>query len=156
MALSKSRRKRGEYGKRGDNRRTVVIRFNPFMYCTMGRRNELERGMAGKDPVLFQRMLAEVGEYARVADEAGYAGIGHPEHHLQIEGFEASNEPTLMGMWLGQHSKRLRIITCGFVSTTKTAATAAPFCLPPAAALPSTQPTNRPNNRRTTQRKLTD
>ena len=118
MALSKSRRKRGEYGKRGDNRRTVVIRFNPFMYCTMGRRNELERGMAGKDPVLFQRMLAEVGEYARVADEAGYAGIGHPEHHLQIEGFEASNEPTLMGMWLGQHSKRLRIITCGFVSTT--------------------------------------
>lgn len=95
-----------------------MIRFNPFIYCTMGRRAELERGMAGKDPVLFQRMLAEVGEYARVADEAGYFGIGHPEHHLQIEGFEASNEPTLMGMWLAQHSKRLRVITCGFVSTT--------------------------------------
>ena len=63
-------------------------------------------------------MLAEIAEYARFADEAGFAGFGHPEHHLQIESFEASNEPTLMGMWLGQHTKRLRVITCGFVSTT--------------------------------------
>lgn len=73
--------------------------------------------MAGKDPKLYQRMLDEIGEYVSFADEAGYAGWGHPEHHLQIEGFEASNDPTLMGMWIGQHSKRLRVITCGFVST---------------------------------------
>lgn len=95
-----------------------MIRFNPFMYCTIGRRAELERGMAGKDPVLYQRMLAEIAEYVGFADAAGYAGWGHPEHHLQIEGFEISNEPTLMGMWLAMHSRRLRVITCGFVSTT--------------------------------------
>jgi alkanesulfonate monooxygenase SsuD/methylene tetrahydromethanopterin reductase-like flavin-dependent oxidoreductase (luciferase family) len=95
-----------------------MIDFNLFMYCTVGRKAELERGMAGKDPVLYRRMLAEIAEYVSLADEAGYAGFGHPEHHLQIEGFEASNEPTLMGMWLGMHSKRLRVITCGFVSTT--------------------------------------
>ena len=95
-----------------------MIRFNPFMYCTVGRKAELERGMAGQDPALFQRMLSEIADYVRFADDAGYAGWGHPEHHLQIEGFEASNEPTLMGMWLGQHSKKLRVITCGFVSTT--------------------------------------
>jgi alkanesulfonate monooxygenase SsuD/methylene tetrahydromethanopterin reductase-like flavin-dependent oxidoreductase (luciferase family) len=94
-----------------------VIRFNPFIYCTVGRREELERGMAGKDPALYQRMLDEIAEYVRLADDAGYAGFGHPEHHLQIEGFEASNDPTLMGMWLGMHSRRLRVITCGFVST---------------------------------------
>ncbi len=94
-----------------------MIRFNPFVYSTLGRRSELTRGMAGKDPVLFQRMLSEIANYVTFADEAGYAGWGHPEHHLQIEGFEASNEPTLMGMWVGQHSKRLRVITCGFVST---------------------------------------
>ena len=92
--------------------------FNLFVYCTLGRRDELEAGMAGMRPELFQRMLGELGEYVRVADEAGYAGFGHPEHHLQIEGFEASNEPTLTGMFIGQHSKRLRVITCGFVSTT--------------------------------------
>jgi len=94
-----------------------MIRFNPFMYCTVGRRTELERGMAGKDPLLYQRMLDEIAEYVAFADVAGYAGWGHPEHHLQIEGFEASNDPTLMGMWIGMHSKKLRVITCGFVST---------------------------------------
>ena len=94
-----------------------MIDFNLFMYCTVGRREELERGMAGKDPQLFRRMLAEIAGYVSLADELGYAGFGHPEHHLQIEGFEASNEPTLMGMWLAMHSKRLRVITCGFVST---------------------------------------
>jgi len=94
-----------------------MIDFNLFMYCTIGRRHELERGMAGKDPHLFRRMLEEIAGYVRLADDLGYAGFGHPEHHLQIEGFEAANDPTLMGMWLGMHSKRLRIITCGFVST---------------------------------------
>ena len=29
-----------------------MIDFNLFMYCTAGRRAELERGMAGKDPQL--------------------------------------------------------------------------------------------------------
>ncbi len=95
----------------------MTIRFNPFMYCTVGRRAELERGMAGKDPRLYRRMLDEIAEYVRFADDAGFAGWGHPEHHLQLEGFEASNDPTLMGMWIGMHSERLRVITCGFVST---------------------------------------
>ncbi len=95
-----------------------MIRFNPFVYCTVGRRAELERGMAGKDPVLYQRMLDELAQYVTLADDAGYAGWGHPEHHLQIEGYEMANDPTLTGMWVGMHSKRLRVITCGFVSTT--------------------------------------
>jgi len=94
------------------------MRFSLFMYCTVGRRAELEAGMAGRNPVLYQRMLDEIAEYVRFADDAGYFGFGHPEHHLQIEGFEISNDPKLMSMWLGRHSKRLRVITCGFVSTT--------------------------------------
>ncbi|MEJ2132223.1 MAG: LLM class flavin-dependent oxidoreductase [Gammaproteobacteria bacterium] len=94
------------------------MKFNLFMYCTIGRRSELEAGMAGQRNELYQRMLDEIAEYASFADQNGYAGFGHPEHHLQIEGFEISNEPTLMSMWLGRHSEKLRIITCGFVSTT--------------------------------------
>ena len=66
----------------------MKIDFNIFMYCTVGRRNELETGMAGKDPELYQRMLDEIADYVRFADDAGYAGWGHPEHHLQIEGFD--------------------------------------------------------------------
>ena len=91
------------------------MKFNLFMYCIVGRRAELESGMAGKNPELYQRMITEIGDYARFADQSGFSGFGHPEHHMQIEGFEISNEPTLMGMWLGSHSEKLRIITCGFV-----------------------------------------
>lgn len=92
--------------------------FGLFMYCTVGRRKELQAGMAGRNRALYQRMLDEIAQYARFADEAGYFGFGHPEHHLQIEGFEISNDPCLMAMWLGQHTQRMKIITCGFVSTT--------------------------------------
>ena len=92
--------------------------FDIFVYGTIGRRHELEEGRAGLRGDLYQRMLDELGALVRFADEAGYAGVGHPEHHLQIEGFEIANDPGLMSMWLGQHRERLRIITCGFVSTT--------------------------------------
>jgi alkanesulfonate monooxygenase SsuD/methylene tetrahydromethanopterin reductase-like flavin-dependent oxidoreductase (luciferase family) len=94
------------------------VDFSLFMYCTVGRRAELEAGLAGQRNDLYQRMLDEIAEYARFADEAGFAGYGHPEHHLQIEGFEEANEPNLMSMWLGSHTERLRVITCGYVSTT--------------------------------------
>src|SRR5215510_10266166 len=94
------------------------MQFHLFIYATLGRRHELEAGMAGKRPELYQRMLDEVAEFVQLADEAGYAGFGHPEHHLQIEGFEASNEPGLLSMWIGQHSKRLRVNTVGWVAPT--------------------------------------
>ncbi len=92
------------------------MKFHLFVYATLGRRHELEAGMAGKRPELYQRMLSEVAEFVQLADQAGYAGFGHPEHHLQIEGFEASNEPGLLSMWIGQHSKRLRVNMVGWVA----------------------------------------
>ena len=92
--------------------------FNLFSYYTLGRRSELEEGLAGLRVDLYQRMLDETAQIATMADEAGFAGIGHPEHHLQIEGFEPSNDLAAMAMFLGQHTKRMRIISCGWVSTT--------------------------------------
>ncbi len=58
--------------------------FALFMYCTVGRRAELEEGMAGRNPGLYQRMLGEIAEYAKFAEDQGYFGFGQPEHHLQI------------------------------------------------------------------------
>src|SRR5262245_42727900 len=92
-----------------------AVKFHAFMYVTIGRRRELEQGMAGKNPVLYQRMLDEIGAYARLCDEAGYAGIGIPEHHLQIEGFELGQDPGLMAMYMGMQTKRLRINQFGYV-----------------------------------------
>lgn len=92
--------------------------FNIFTYCTMGRRTELEAGLAGLRVDLYQRMLDEIAQIAQAADRLGYAGFGHPEHHLQIEGCEASNDLAAMAMYIGQHTRRLKVISCGFVSTT--------------------------------------
>src|SRR5262249_61644774 len=92
------------------------MRFSLFMYCTVGRRTELEAGMAGRKPELYQRMLDEIAEDVRFADDAGYFGFGHPEHHLQIEGFEISNDPKLMSMWLRPHTQRVRGMPLGVLS----------------------------------------
>ena len=92
--------------------------FNLFSYYTLGRRSELEAGLAGLRVDLYQRMLDEAAQIAAAADEAGFAGIGHPEHHLQIEGCEPSNDLAAMAMFLGQHTTRMKIISCGWVSTT--------------------------------------
>ena len=35
------------------------MRFSLFMYCTIGRRAELETGMAGRNPVLRKRILRD-------------------------------------------------------------------------------------------------
>ncbi len=93
------------------------MKFGLFVYCTVGRRHELEAGMAGRDRALYARMINELGETAAFAEQQGYFAFGHPEHHLQIEGFEASNDPALMAMWLAKHTTTMRIVTCGFVST---------------------------------------
>jgi alkanesulfonate monooxygenase SsuD/methylene tetrahydromethanopterin reductase-like flavin-dependent oxidoreductase (luciferase family) len=74
--------------------------------------------MAGKDPVLFQRMLDEIGAYARLCDEAGYEAIGLPEHHLQIEGFEAAQEPGLLLLHMGLQTRRIRLDQFGYVLPT--------------------------------------
>src|SRR4029450_9868065 len=83
--------------------------FHAFMYVTIGRRHELERGMAGKDPVLYRRMLDEIAEYAQICDATGGSGVG---------GFELGQDPGLMAMFLGQHGPRLRINQFGYVLPT--------------------------------------
>src|SRR5713226_1622296 len=62
---------------------------------------EIEQGMAGQRGELFQRYLDEVKAYVQCADELGYAGYGHNEHHLQIEGFEETNHPGMTSLFIG-------------------------------------------------------
>ncbi|MDH4077934.1 MAG: hypothetical protein OEW29_18565, partial [Acidimicrobiia bacterium] len=67
--------------------------FNLFSSFTLGRRPELEAGLAWLRVELYQRMLDETAQIVAFADEAGFAGFGHPEHHLQIEGVRAVERP---------------------------------------------------------------
>ena len=94
------------------------MRFHAFLYGVVGRRHELERGMAGKGPALFQRMLDESGAYARLCDETGYTGIDLPEHHLQIKGFKAAQESGLQALHMSLQTKRLRLDQFGYVLPT--------------------------------------
>ena len=79
----------------------------------MGRREELETGLAGLNNDLYQRMLSEISDIAKYADQNGWYGFGHPEHHLQIEGFEASNDLGLMASWIANATEKLRAFHVG-------------------------------------------
>ena len=69
------------------------MKFHLMQTGVIGRKYELEEGMAGQRGDLYQRYLEEIKGYVRLADELGYAGYCQPEHHLQIEGFEVTNHP---------------------------------------------------------------
>ena len=63
------------------------MKFHLMQTGVVGRRHEIEAGMAGQRPELYQRFLEEVKGYVKLADELGFYGYCQPEHHLQIEGF---------------------------------------------------------------------
>lgn len=91
------------------------MKVSLFYLPAIGSRAEIERGMAGLDPQLYSRMLREVGEQARLADELGYESISFTEHHFHIEGFEISNNPVLLDLFVGMQTKRIRVGQLGIV-----------------------------------------
>jgi alkanesulfonate monooxygenase SsuD/methylene tetrahydromethanopterin reductase-like flavin-dependent oxidoreductase (luciferase family) len=56
-------------------------------------------------------MRAEI----QLADEIGVWGAGFTEHHFHIEGFEPSNNPIMLGLYFGLHTKRIRLGQLGNV-----------------------------------------
>ena len=86
-----------------------------FYLPSIGSREEIERGMAGLRRDLYQQMLAEIKEQAQLADELGYDSISFTEHHFHIEGFEISNNPILLDLFVALHTKRIRVGQLGIV-----------------------------------------
>jgi alkanesulfonate monooxygenase SsuD/methylene tetrahydromethanopterin reductase-like flavin-dependent oxidoreductase (luciferase family) len=94
------------------------MKFHLMQTGVVGRRHEIEAGMAGQRNDLYQRFLEEIRGYVRLADDLGYYGYCQPEHHLQIEGFEANNHPGMFSLFVGQNSKRLKAGIMGYTMTT--------------------------------------
>jgi alkanesulfonate monooxygenase SsuD/methylene tetrahydromethanopterin reductase-like flavin-dependent oxidoreductase (luciferase family) len=94
------------------------LKFHLMQTGVIGRKYELEEGMAGQRGDLYQRFLEEIRGYIELADELGYAGYCQPEHHLQIEGFEVNNHPGMFSLFVGLHSRRLMAGTMGYTLTT--------------------------------------
>ncbi|MCZ7537599.1 MAG: LLM class flavin-dependent oxidoreductase [Acidimicrobiia bacterium] len=86
-----------------------------FYLPSIGSREEIEKGLAGLRPELYTRMLTELGEQARLADDLGYDSISFTEHHFHIEGFELSNNPVLLDLFVAMQTKRIRVGQLGIV-----------------------------------------
>ena len=91
------------------------MKVSLFYLPSIGSRAEIEQGMAGLRADLYQRMLAELGEQARLADQLGYDSISFTEHHFHVEGFEISNNPVLLDLFVGMQTERIRVGQLGIV-----------------------------------------
>ena len=86
-----------------------------FYLPSIGSRAEIEQGMAGMRGDLYQKMLRELSEQIRLADELGYESVSFTEHHFHIEGFEVSNNPVLLDLYFAMQTKRIRVGQLGIV-----------------------------------------
>jgi len=86
-----------------------------FYLPGVGSRSEIEAGMAGMRADLYQQMLREISEQCRLADDLGYDSVSFTEHHFHIEGFEVSNNPVLLDLFIAMQTKRIRVGQVGIV-----------------------------------------
>jgi alkanesulfonate monooxygenase SsuD/methylene tetrahydromethanopterin reductase-like flavin-dependent oxidoreductase (luciferase family) len=91
------------------------MKHSLFYLPSIGSRAEIEEGCAGLRPELYQRMLSELSEQARLADDLGYESISFTEHHFHVEGFELSNNPVLLDLFVAMQTKRIRVGQLGIV-----------------------------------------
>lgn len=91
------------------------MKVSLFYLPSVGSRPEIEQGMAGLKGDLYQRMLEEVSAEARLADDLGYNSISFTEHHFHVEGFELSNNPVLLDLYVAMQTKRIRVGQLGIV-----------------------------------------
>ena len=86
-----------------------------FCLPSVGSRAEIEAGMAATRPELYQRMLKDLTELVKLADDLGYDSVSFTEHHFHIEGFELSNNPVLLDLYFAMQTKRIRVGQLGIV-----------------------------------------
>ncbi len=91
------------------------MKLSLFYLPGVGSREQVEGGLAGLRGDLYQQMLAEVTAQARLADELGYDSISFTEHHFHVEGFELSNNPVLLDLYIAMQTKRIRVGQLGIV-----------------------------------------
>lgn len=80
-----------------------------FYLPTVGSHAQVQRGMAGVNPQNYQNMLRQLTRQAQAADELGYWGLSFTEHHFHTEGFEVSNNPIMLGLYLGMQTRHIRV-----------------------------------------------
>ena len=91
------------------------MKVSLFYLPSVGNRAQIEEGMVGLRGELYDQMLSEISAQAQLADALGYDSISFTEHHFHAEGFEISNNPVLLDLYVGMQTKRLRVGQLGIV-----------------------------------------
>ncbi len=91
------------------------MKVSLFYLPSLGSKSDIEAGMAGTRTDLYQQMLREVSEQCRLADDLGYESVSFTEHHFHIEGFEVSNNPVLLDLYIAMQTKRIKVGQLGIV-----------------------------------------
>src|SRR3984957_10173003 len=91
------------------------MKVSLFYLPSVGNKAQVEQGMVGLRGDLYDQMLREVSAQARLADDLGYDSISFTEHHFHAEGFELSNNPVLLDLYIGMQTRRLRVGQLGVV-----------------------------------------
>jgi len=91
------------------------MKVSLFYLPSVGNRAQIEKGMVGLRGELYDQMLTELTEQAKLADALGYDSISFTEHHFHAEGFEMSNNPVLLDLYVGMQTKRIRVGQLGIV-----------------------------------------
>src|SRR5690242_12250336 len=91
------------------------MKVSLFYLPSVGNRKEIEAGMVGLRGELYDQMLSDLTAQAKLADGLGYDSMSFTEHHFHAEGFEISNNPVLLDLFIGMQTKRLRVGQLGVV-----------------------------------------
>ena len=91
------------------------MKVSLFYLPSIGPREAIEEGRAGLRNDLYQQMLRELVEQAQLADRLGYDSLSFTEHHFHVEGFELSNNPVLLDLYVGLQTERIRVGQLGIV-----------------------------------------
>ena len=91
------------------------MKVSLFYLPSVGNKADIEKGRVGLQGELYDQMLHDITEQANLADDLGYDSISFTEHHFHVEGFELSNNPVLLDLYIGMQTKRLRVGQLGIV-----------------------------------------
>ncbi|MBI4693185.1 MAG: LLM class flavin-dependent oxidoreductase [Gammaproteobacteria bacterium] len=91
------------------------MQVGAFYLPSVGTKEEILKGMAGKRTDLYQQMLKNLTEQMQYMDDTGYYGAGFTEHHFHIEGEEVSTNPVILDLYFGLQTKRMKFGQLGNV-----------------------------------------
>src|SRR5580658_5845335 len=95
------------------------MKVSLFYLPSVGSKADIEKGRVGLQGHLYDQMLHDITGQARLADDLGYDSISFTEHHFHVEGFEMSNNPVLLDLYIAMQTKRLRVGQLGIVLPTQ-------------------------------------